>query len=174
MRRNERANPQPTDHREVRPVPAARFDLDASLGFLVYKAHQRSFGEIRRLLEAVRLTPPQFGVLAALYGAEPETQAALCERGAVDPNTMVGILDRLEAAGLAVRDRDDRDRRVRRVRITPRGRRVFERCLPLQREAAKRCWAGLSAAERSRLRSLLQKALRSWKPHYGREVHDDE
>ena len=77
-----------------------QFDLESSLGFLVYKSHQRSFAELRRRLERLRLTPPQFGVLALLYRADQQTQAALCELGAVDPNTMVGIVDRLEAKQL--------------------------------------------------------------------------
>ena len=150
------------------PVPES-FDLEAALGFLVYKAHQRSLGQFRRLLEPVRLTPPQFGVLALLHERTGQRQSALCERGAVDPNTMVGIVDRLETAGLVARVRDRDDRRAYLVRVTERGRRAFARCLPLQRRATQRCWAGLSHAERNRLRSLLQKALRSWKPLYAGE-----
>jgi len=49
--------------RQASPI----FDLSASVGFLIYKAHQRSFAEFRRLLEPLRLTPAQFGVLALLY-----------------------------------------------------------------------------------------------------------
>jgi DNA-binding MarR family transcriptional regulator len=150
------------------------FDLEAALGFLVYKAHQRSFAELRRALEPLRLTPPQFGVLALLHDRDGQSQTALCERGAVDPNTMVGIVDRLEAAGLASRGRDARDRRTHLVQITPRGRRMFARCLPLQRQATEHCWSGLSPAERSRLRNLLRKALRAWRPRYGREARTHE
>ena len=152
------------------PSQSKLFEIEASLGFLVYKAHQRSFGELRRSLEPMRLTPPQFGVLALLHDRAGERQAALCERGAVDPNTMVGIVDRLEAAELVCRVRDPRDRRAYVVQITPHGRRTFRRCLRLQRQATEQCWAGLSAADQGRLLSLLHKALRAWKPHYGREV----
>lgn len=157
--------------RQVHSSPE-RFDLGASVGFLVYKAHQRSFAEFRRLLGPLRLTPAQFGVLALLYQQGCQSQSALCERAAVDPNTMVGIVDRLEEAGRVCRSRDPRDRRAHRVQITPQGRRTFERCLPRQREASQRCWADLSRAERSRLRNLLRKALHSWRPRYGREVRE--
>jgi len=150
------------------------FDLESSLGFLVYKAHQRSFAEFRRELDAVRLTPPQFGVLALLHNQNSQSQTTLCDRGAVDPNTMVGIVDRLEAAGLVCRGCDARDRRAHCVQITPRGRRIFERCLPFQHAATERCWGGLSLTERTRLRNLLRKALRSWQPQYGREARNHE
>ncbi len=153
--------------------PRTRPNPESSLGFLVYKAHQRSFAEFRRRLETLRLTPQQFGVLAFLCQEDHLTQAELGERGAIDPNTLVGIVDRLEAAGLVQRCRDARDRRAHRLHITARGRRLLERCLPLQAAANEHCWSGLTAAERDRLRTLLSKALRSWKPSYGREVHEN-
>jgi DNA-binding MarR family transcriptional regulator len=150
------------------------YDLEAMLGFLVYKAHQRSFGEFRRLLEPVGLTPPQFGVLALLQQRDAQSQALLCERGVADPNTMVGIVDRLEAAALVRRCRDPRDRRVYLVRLTAAGRRMFARCVPLQRRSTARCWAALSASEQQRLRSLLRKALHAWKPNAEREPRSHE
>jgi DNA-binding MarR family transcriptional regulator len=153
-----------------RRLASARFDLGASVGFLIYKAHQRSFAEFRRVLEPLRLTPAQFGVLALLYEHEGQRQATLCERAAVDPNTMVGILDRLEAAGRVSRDRDPRDRRAYLVRITAAGRRTFERCLPRQRQATARCWARLSPTDLDQLRRLLRKALHTWQPNYNGEV----
>jgi DNA-binding MarR family transcriptional regulator len=143
------------------PAPHDTYDLETMLGFLVYKAHQRSFGEFRRLLEPVGLTPPQFGVLALLHDRDAQSQALLCERGAADPNTMVGIVDRLEAAGLVRRCRDPRDRRVYLVRLTAAGRRMFARCVPRQLRATARCWAALSVREQQRLRTLLRKALRA-------------
>jgi DNA-binding MarR family transcriptional regulator len=145
---------------QLRPSKATPYDLESSIGFLVYKVHQRAAAEFRRALEPTGLTPPQFGVLALLYGRGGQRQAALCERGAVDPNTMVGIVDRLEAAGLVARRRDPRDRRVHLVRITPKGRRTFQNCIPLRNQAANRSWAALSSAEQNQLRVLLRKVLR--------------
>jgi DNA-binding MarR family transcriptional regulator len=147
-------------------VPRARhskdepYDPESSIGFLVYKVHQRAAAEFRRVLERMGLTPPQFGVLALLYGRRGQRQATLSERGAIDPNTMVGIVDRLEAAGLVERRRDPKDRRAYLVRITPKGRRTFENCIPLRNQAASRSWAALSPAEQNQLRDLLRKVLR--------------
>jgi DNA-binding MarR family transcriptional regulator len=136
------------------------YDLESSIGFLLYKAHQRAAAKFRRALEPTALTPPQFSVLALLYGQGGQRQATLCERGAIDPNTMVGIVDRLEAAGLVTRRRDPQDRRAYLVRITTRGRRTFESCIPLRNQAASRSWAALSPVERNQLRDLLRKVLR--------------
>jgi DNA-binding MarR family transcriptional regulator len=136
------------------------YDLESSVGFLVYKVHQRAAAELRRALEHTGLTPPQFAVLALLYGRGAQRQATLCERGVIDPNTMVGIVDRLEAAGLVARRRDPQDRRAYLVRITPKGWRTFESCISVRNQAATRSWAALSPAERNQLRDLLRKVLR--------------
>jgi DNA-binding MarR family transcriptional regulator len=136
------------------------YDLESSIGFLVYKVHQRAAAEFRHALEPTGLTPPQFGVLALLHRQDSQRQAAICERGAVDANTMVGIVDRLETAGLVARRRDPRDRRAYLVRITAKGRRTFENCIPLRNQAASQSWAALSPTEQSQLRDLLRKVLR--------------
>lgn len=135
------------------------FDLESSLGFLVYRVHQHVAAEFRRALEPVELTPPQFGVLALLHDHSGQRQAALCERSAIDPNTMVGIIDRLEAAGLVERQRDPEDRRAYMVEITPRGKRLLRRCRPLREQASQRSWAALSPGEQNTLRDMLRKVL---------------
>jgi DNA-binding MarR family transcriptional regulator len=135
------------------------YGLESSIGFLVYKAHQQATAELRRALGPTGLTPPQFCLLALLHGQSSQRQAALCERGAIDPNTMVGILDRLEASGLVERHRDPQDRRAYLVGITTKGRQLFRRCIPLRNQAAIRSWAALSPEERSALRDMLRKAL---------------
>jgi DNA-binding MarR family transcriptional regulator len=147
------------------------YDLESSIGFLVYKVHQHAAAEFRRALEPTGLTPPQFGVLALLHGQDSQRQATLCERGAIDPNTMVGIVDRLEAAGLVERRRDPQDRRAYLVRITPKGRRTFKNCIPLQNQAARRSWAALSPVEQNQLRDLLRNVLRLPAHHARREDH---
>jgi|YNPBryantNP2012_1023418.scaffolds.fasta_scaffold06976_5 DNA-binding MarR family transcriptional regulator len=139
--------------------PTSRFDLDRSIAFLVYRAHQRALAEYRRALEPAGLTPQQFGLLALLYERDGQRQAELCVRGATDPNTMVGLIDRLTALGLVQRRRDPGDRRAHLIFLTPAGRRTFRRWLPAQRRAGSRCWQALTRAEQQRLRELLLKVL---------------
>jgi DNA-binding MarR family transcriptional regulator len=60
-------------------------------------------------------------VLAHLTDGEHPSQRELAARILIDPATLVPHLDRLEADGLVERARDERDRRVVRVLITPHG-----------------------------------------------------
>ena len=140
---------------------ARKFDAECSLGFLLYKAHQKAAGLFRRALERHHLTPQQFGVLALLYAQDRLSQAEIGERAAIDPNTMVGILDRLEGTGLVERGRHPTDRRVSVVRITAAGRVAFEACMPIQQAANQHLWSILSPAEQEQLRTMLRRVMQA-------------
>jgi len=139
--------------------PEPYVDLDKSLGFLIYRVHQRAMAEFRRTLEPAGLTPQQFGLLALLHERDGQRQAELCARGAIDPNTMVGLIDRLVALGMVERRRDPRDRRAQQIRLTPAGRRRFRQLWPMQRRTARRLWSALTEPEQALLRELLLRVL---------------
>ena len=71
-------------------------------------------------LEPIGLTPRQFSALRPLRGG-CVTQQALGDSLEVDPAQLVGILNALEAEGLAVRRRDQSDRRRHIVEISAEG-----------------------------------------------------
>jgi DNA-binding MarR family transcriptional regulator len=80
------------------------------------------------LLKAHDLTPAQFNVLRILRGAAGE--GLICREIsdrmlAYDPD-VTKLLDRLEARGLARRERQAADRRAITARITPAGLRVLQ------------------------------------------------
>lgn len=68
------------------------------------------------------LTIPQLWALKVLAEHEPVRVSDLAARMYLHPSTVVGILDRLEAKGLAARQRLTRDRRVVNVGLTPAGK----------------------------------------------------
>jgi MarR family transcriptional regulator for hemolysin len=57
---------------------------------------------------------------------EGTSQRELAEGMHIEPPTLVGHLDKLAEEGLVERRRDERDRRVARVYVTPAGRRRLE------------------------------------------------
>lgn len=73
------------------------------------------------------LTPERASVLSVLAFAGPRTIGQLAEIERVTPPAITRIVTGLEEAGLASRGRNDRDRRVVTVRVTPAGRRMIER-----------------------------------------------
>jgi DNA-binding MarR family transcriptional regulator len=68
------------------------------------------------------LTGSQLWVVKLLDGGSPMKVTELARRMYLHPATMVGLLDRLEAKGLVLRTRSDKDRRVVHVSITEQGR----------------------------------------------------
>jgi DNA-binding MarR family transcriptional regulator len=85
-----------------------------------------------------KVTVPQVTCLYAIGRDEPTTATRLAREVLMSPSTVVGILDRLEAAGLVRRERDAADRRVVNVTLTEAGLRLVARSHPpLQQELAQ-------------------------------------
>jgi DNA-binding MarR family transcriptional regulator len=102
---------------------AARRVTTANLGFLLAKASQRwnellyerfvarGFGEVR----------PAYGsILLPLFEEDGLRMGQLAERARLSKQTMTTMVRLLERAGLAVRERDDRDGRAFRIHLTDR------------------------------------------------------
>lgn len=83
--------------------------------------------EIReRFRREFDVTLPRFDVMAALDRAEEGlTMTALSRALMVSNGNVTGIIERLAADGLVVREIEDADRRAIRVRLTQQGRETF-------------------------------------------------
>ncbi len=138
-------------------VPRAITD---NAGYLLARLGSTSETAFREALEPLALRPRHYAVLSALADqGELATQHAVGGCLAIDPSTMVAVVDELEAQGLVTRRRDPADRRRYLLALTRKGRRIHAAC----RSAADRCEAEVLSAldgdERRILRRLLRKAL---------------
>lgn len=114
-----------------------------------------------RLATEVEMTARRFGLptfcVKALHMlGSPLAMKEVGQRFHCDPSFVTAIADELGARGLAGRQPDPRDRRVKRLTLTPEGIALRER---IERELADRMpWArALDPAERERLLGLLRK-----------------
>lgn len=106
-------------------------------------------------------TFPEFLILYVVAGTPGCSQADLATQVGVERPTMSHHLERLEAAGLVDRRRDEHDRRIVRVHPTPAGRRRLAR-LDAAVEAMEAELAGLlSERERTTLARALDKIARA-------------
>jgi DNA-binding MarR family transcriptional regulator len=87
------------------------------------------------------------------------TQQELESNLFMDANSVVLILNELEAAQLSVRRRDPNDRRRHIVEITAAGRRALERADKAREGLEDEVLGPLSAEERKILRRLLERVL---------------
>lgn len=94
--------------------------------------------------------------LLSLLSLEPLPMRKLAHKLKCEPSNVTGIVDRLEARGLAERRPDPADRRVKLAAATDEGRRVA-RGLRDSLRFAREPLAGLSEQERRTLRDLLRR-----------------
>ncbi len=118
-------------------------------------------GELRERLRGQDTTLPRFDVMAALARAPlgmrmSELSTAL----KVSNGNVTGIVDRLEAEGLAVRDPVEGDRRAFQVRLTPTGFASFAELAGRHEAWVNELLGAVSLAEAEQLIEQLQ-AVRS-------------
>jgi DNA-binding MarR family transcriptional regulator len=97
--------------------------------------------------------------LGFLLKHEGVTQQELGDAMLMDNNTVVLLLNELEAAGFSVRRRDPGDRRRHIVEITPAGRRAIERAEKAQEGIEDELLGDLSTEERGTLTKLLNRVM---------------
>jgi DNA-binding MarR family transcriptional regulator len=115
----------------------------------------------RRFDEAFRplgLTNGQFSLMMALNRPEPPTMGALAALLAMDRTTLTAALKPLERRGLMDIGPDPRDRRRRVMTLTPSGRELLARAVPVwvetHAEAERRLPAGAAEIVRAALKAV--------------------
>ena len=73
------------------------------------------------ILSELGLSPQQAMAISTLKPGEPMPMSALADAMHADNSSITGIVDRLEALGLAERRASERDRRVKAVILTEKG-----------------------------------------------------
>jgi DNA-binding MarR family transcriptional regulator len=134
------------------PGALARFP-----GFLLSKLGERTRVGFTAALEPLGLHPKHFGVMTVLDKSPGITQQELSALVAVDPSTMVAIIDDLERKGLAERRPHAEDRRARCIHLTRTGRGKLVSARAVAAKHQEELLAPLSEEERATLLRLLQK-----------------
>jgi DNA-binding MarR family transcriptional regulator len=94
-------------------------------------------------------------MLSALADEDGRTPGELAERLGITGPTVVKAAQRMEAAGLVARRRDDKDGRLVRIYLTERGRSVVQPIEDDIRAIGERATAALTAEQRATLLAAL-------------------
>ncbi|MBV8080224.1 MAG: MarR family transcriptional regulator [Actinobacteria bacterium] len=94
-------------------------------------------------------------VLSALSDVGIVSQAELASHVHLEGATITHHIDRLEAAGLVERKADPKDRRVRRLELTPAGEELHTRLLDAAAAFNSKLNEGLSERDLATLRRIL-------------------
>ena len=86
------------------------------------RAGRAVLARVEPRLAAAGLTPTQLGVLEAILHKGPLSQRELGRKVLTSAGNMTDLVDKLEARGLVHRARQQSDRRLVQVELTPAGR----------------------------------------------------
>ena len=122
------------------PPGGSEFDpllLDNQLCFALYAASHAIKKAYRPQLDELGLTYPQYLILLVLWREDSLKVSDIGSRLHLDSGTLTPVLKRLESVGLVTRARRAQDEREVEISLTPEGRRMRERALPVRREIVR-------------------------------------
>ena len=112
----------------------------------------------RRIEREAGLTLPQLVVLGCARDlGEGATTRAIAAQADISDATVVAVLDKLEAKGLATRSRSAVDRRIVHTRLTEQGAAALASAPPMLGAAFARAFAALPTGERAALLAAVER-----------------
>ena len=111
----------------------------------------------RDILNHFPITPPQFTALLWLNQEGDLTIGELSQKMYLACSTMTDLIDRMEKNGVVVRVRDERDRRVVRVRMLERGKTIIRDVMKARQEYLAGILSTFSPEEVELIRKHLSK-----------------
>ena len=118
-----------------------------------------------RLRERFGVTLARFDLMAHLFAApDGLTMGELTRRLLVSGGNTTGLVERLRREGLAEREVDALDRRIYRVRLTARGRALFDEMAEEHEAWVNQIFEGLDPAEIRQATALVDRLRRRLVP----------
>jgi len=138
-------------------APPDDYELEAQIGFLLRRAHQRHVAIFADCMADLGLTPTQFSALVKIRDEGGVSQNRLGRLTAMDPSTILGVVQRLLQRRLVARGSDPRDPRASMLTLTPAGNALLDRAVPRASAATERTYDPLSPPQAKELLRLLGK-----------------
>jgi len=136
-------------------VAEPAYRLEAQVGHLLRRAHQRHTAIFQENIGPSQLTPLQFAALVKLGDLGEVSQNQLGRLTAMDAATMQGVIQRLKARGLVARRPDPDDRRRLLLSLTPAGAAAVAEATARGFAITELTLTPLSPAERAAFIALL-------------------
>ncbi|MGQ0675027.1 MAG: MarR family winged helix-turn-helix transcriptional regulator [Rhodospirillales bacterium] len=138
------------------PGKDADYALEAQVGHLLRRAHQRATAIFLATIGEAQLTPTQWAALVKLRDTGGASQNHLGRLTAMDPATIQGVIRRLDARGLIERASDPDDKRRAVLRLTAAGLALVQRLAANAQAVSRRTLEPLVAEDRARFLKLLK------------------
>jgi len=149
-------------------VPGFRFSSGAQqLWAAVIESFAGWEQRITEAAEAAGLSPVSAWALVQLDPDHPISQKELAARLKCNPSTVVDPTDRLEEAGMVIRQPRPSDRRVNVLEVTSKGKRIREKLIERLFEPPA-AFRKLAARDQARFRAVMLETVRASTPQANR------
>ncbi len=138
----------------------ARF-IDDYLLYLLARASGKASAGFHEELAAEGVAVSTWRILATLHPDSPTGIGELAESCLAKQSTMTRRIDRLDSAGLVLRQESADDRRRVEVRLTPAGRALADRLTSMASAHEERILRRYTAAQIAQLKAVLSDLLTS-------------
>jgi DNA-binding MarR family transcriptional regulator len=133
------------------------YRLERQIGFLLRRAHQYASEVFQSKIGKRNITPQQFSVLVTLLAEREIAQTRLGAHVAMDPATVLGVVQRLAQRGLVAVRTDPDDGRRRLVQLTHDGHELARELVAIGPGISRETLEGLTPPEQRDLLRLLDK-----------------
>jgi DNA-binding MarR family transcriptional regulator len=131
--------------------------LYASPGYLIRRCHQISVAIFLEECAQFNIRPLNFAVLCALTSHQDVDQITLAGLIGVDRSTIARLVTDLEEKGLVNRKDSSKDRRVRLVHLTRKGKTLVNKAVSTGKPIEDRILEPLTKTQRKQFLSCLDK-----------------
>lgn len=131
-------------------------DLRTLPGHFARRVHQLAVALYAQEVGDLSVTPVQYSSLQTICNQPGIDQKTLANTVGFDTSTIAGVIDRLEARGLVVRNVSPSDRRARLITPTEKGVQVLAAVVPRMIKSQERLLEPLTKAERVEFMRLMK------------------
>lgn len=117
--------------------------FDSSLPMMLHRTLDTIIPHYRKVFKEHGISEQQWRILRVLWERGECTSAELAKKTLLPSPSMVGIIDRMTAKNLVIRQRSNEDRRIVRVSLTEKGQALQTELMPridaIYRQMMSRC-----------------------------------
>jgi DNA-binding MarR family transcriptional regulator len=133
------------------------FDIESCVCFINNKTSKKMADMFNERLIPLGVTRVQWIAMYYLLKYGDLSQKELGERMDIKESTVARLLDRMEEEGLIIRTQTREDRRVKYIKLTPKGRERIEELLPEGQKMSEFFSIGITEEEIEVFKRVLQK-----------------
>jgi len=134
-----------------------------TVGHLVKQAYIAMRRHLDASVRKAGVTTTQWQALAVLFHMPGLTHSELVQHMAMEPPSLTSLVNGMERKGWIRQERSEADARVKRLYLTPRGRRLIESLRKATEPIERRMAGALTESQRDALKSLLRTVVESLK-----------